>query len=270
VSATTDSRAEVVKLARLLGLNDPRELDSLLGIPAAELVEYRDRVVALLHDDDQQLLHRMAKAAPLLPTPMLATIAERALGPLICARLVELLDPDLADTIARRLSTDFLAEVAAALDPRRTAETIGLLAPDRLSEVSLAMAAQGEHVAMGRIAGHLSDTGLEACIGQLADHHLLHVAFVIERKERLAKLSEIVGMARVQRILDGAEAVGMGQEALGLLEHLSASQRRQLRWDPKGANSPASVAVDTPPTKAQPGRVVASATAGDPDMRPSG
>jgi hypothetical protein len=229
VTAATDSRAEVVKLTRVLGLDSPDALAALLSVPAPELAAYRDNVVALLHDDDLALLRRMASAAPLLPTALLATVGERALGPLICARMVELIEPQLAAEIAGHMSTEFLAPLAAALDPRCAGGVISLLDPQRLGEIAVAMAAEGEHVPMATAIDCLDQEALAACISHLDDPDLLQVAFVIEQKQRLAGLAEIVGIERVQRILDGANARGLGPEAVGLLEHLTAAQRSQLR-----------------------------------------
>lgn len=228
MSAATDSRAEAAKLARLLGLDGPESLGYVQQAPASELRDYRDTVTELLYDDDRALLQRAADAARLLPAHTLATMGERALGPLICARLTGLLDPDRAVEISRHFSIDFLAQLAAELDPRRAVDVVTSMPPDRVIDIAVTMAARGEHVGMGRFVAHLDDDALAACIEELTDEDLLRVGFVLDGKERLGEIFELVGLERTQRMLDGAESMGLGEEALDLLDHLDARQRKQL------------------------------------------
>ena len=229
MSAATDSRVEVVKLARLLGLDGPESLACVQQVPASELRNYRDAVTDLLYEDSRALMQRAAAAARLLPAHTLATIGERALGPLICARITGLLDPDRAAEISRHFSIDFLAQLAAELDPRRAVDVVVSTPPDRVLAIALAMAARGEHVAMGRFVAHLDHSTLAGCIEALSDEDLLRVSFVLEAKERIIEIFDLVGLGRMQRVLDGADSQGLGEEALDLLDHLDVRQRKQLR-----------------------------------------
>jgi hypothetical protein len=229
MSAATESRAEAAKLARLLGLDGPESLTYVHQVPASELRDYREAVTELLYDDDQALLQRTADAARLLPAHTLATMGEHALGPLICARLTGLLDPDRAVEISGHFSIDFLAQLSAELDPRRAVDVVTSMPGDRVLEIAVAMAAAGEHVAMGRFVAHLDEGTLAGCIEELTDEDLLRIAFVLEGKERLDEVFELVGLERTQRLLDGAESMGLGEEALDLRDHLNARQRKQLR-----------------------------------------
>ena len=228
MSAATDSRAEAVKLARLLALDGPESLACVHQVPASELRDYRDAVTELFYEDDGELLQRVADAARLLPAHTLAMMGERALGPLICARLTGLLDPDRAAEISRHFSIDFVAQVAAELDPRRAIDVVTSTPPDRVLEIAVAMAARGEHVAMGRFVVHLDNEALAACIEELSDEDVLQVGFVLEGKERLDEVFEMVGLDRTRRILDRAESMALDEEALDLLDHLNDRQREQL------------------------------------------
>jgi hypothetical protein len=229
MSAATESRAEVTKLARLLGLDGPESLAYARKVPASELRAYREAITELLYEDDRTQLQRAADAARLLPAQTLATIGEHALGPLVCARLTGLLASDRAVEISRHFSTEFLARLAAELDPRRAVDVVTSLPAERTLEIAVVMAAHGEHVAMGRFVAHLDRDTLAACIERLSDEDLLRVGFVLEGKERVGEVFEIAGLERTQRMLDGAQAMGLGDEARELLDHLSASQRKRLR-----------------------------------------
>jgi len=228
MSAATESRAEATKLARLLGLDGPASLKYVHGVPASELRDYRAAVTELLHDD-QALLQRAADAARLLPAHTLATVGEHALGPLICARLTGLLDPGRAVDISGHFSIDFLAQLSAELDPRRAVDVVTSMPGERVVEIAVAMAAAGEHVAMGRFVAHLDDATLAGCVEELTDEDMLRIAFVLEGKERLDHVFELVGLKRTRRMLDGAESIGLSEEALDLRDHLAARQHKQPR-----------------------------------------
>jgi hypothetical protein len=229
VSATTASRAELAKLARLLRLDGPETLAFAQDAPAAELCDYREAVTDLLYDDDRALLQRAADAARLLPASTLAAIGEHSLGSLICAHLTGLLDPERAVEISQHFPIDFLAQLAAELDPRRAVAVVTAMPPERVLEIALAMIAHGEHVAMGRFVAQLETGSLTACLEALSDEDLLRVGFVLEGKERLPEIFELLGLERAQRMLDRAESLGLGEEASDLLDHLDARQRKQLR-----------------------------------------
>jgi hypothetical protein len=233
VSATSESRAETARLARLLGVEDPQALAFLLAVPAPELREYREAVTEVLYDDQAELLARTADAARLLPARTLAAIGERALGPLICARLTGLLDPRRAAEISEHFTLEFLARLAAELDPRRAATVVSAIATDTVVAICAVMAASGEHVAMGRFVAYLDERTLSLCTAALGDEDLLRVAFVMEDQERLAAVFQMVGAERTTRIFAAARASGLLEEA----EHVAAHLARA---------SPANEAADGP------------------------
>jgi hypothetical protein len=227
VSARSESRAEIAKLARLLGVTD-EELAYLEKVPAPELRDYRESAVDLLYDTDRELLGKTADAARLLPARTLAKIGQSALGPLICAHLTGLLDPARSAEIASHFSTEFLAQLASEMDPRRAVEVIEATSPAQVLEIALAMAAGGEYVAMGRFVAHLEDHTLAACLERLSDEDLLRVAFVLEGDKAHERTFELLGAARMREVLGGAKAAGLSEEAAYLRDHLSAAQRKQL------------------------------------------
>ena len=227
MSRTSESRAEAIKLAQLLGVEDLEELAFLLPVPASELRDYRKGVTELLYDEDQELLQRTADASRLLPARTAALIAERALGPLISARLTGLLDPRRAVEISHHLGVDFIAQLSAELDPRRAANVVAGIATDTVVAVSVAMAARGEHVAMGRFVAYLDDAALSGCVEALGNEDLLRVAFVMEGDERLPAVFEMIGAERTERMLEQAHADGLVEEAehvLGRLDALNAGE----------------------------------------------
>jgi hypothetical protein len=229
VSRQSESRVETAKLGRLLRVDDPRALAFLLPVPASELRDYREAITDLLYDDDQELLRRTADAARLLPARTLAAIGERALGPLICARLTSLLDPHRAAEISNHFTVNFLARLAAELDPRRAVEVVTAIAIDTVVAVSAEMAANGEYVAMGRFVAYLDDAALSLCVEALSDEDLLRVAFVMEGEERLPSVFEMVGGKRAERVLGSAHTSGLAEEAKHVAGRLARVRRKPTR-----------------------------------------
>ena len=84
------SQAEVLKLARLLG-TEPDTLGFLESQDATAIRALRERMTGVLYDDGKHLLQKVAAATKLTPTGISAVIAEKALGPLLCARVASLL-----------------------------------------------------------------------------------------------------------------------------------------------------------------------------------
>jgi hypothetical protein len=228
LSAKSDTRSEIAKLARLLHVEED-SLDYLGGVPAKELREYRERVVDLLYDDDREQLSRAAEASRLLPAGTLAKIGERALGPLICAHLSGLLDPQRAAEIAQHFPTEFLVELAAEMDPRRAVAVIAATPPQTVVKIAVAMAHGGEHVAMGRFVAHLDDATLTEAIERLSDEDLLQVAFVLEGERAHERMFDLAGVERMRPMLGGAKGAGLEEEAAHLRDNLSAAQRKKLQ-----------------------------------------
>jgi hypothetical protein len=221
------ARAEVRKLAALLDV-DEEELAFAGAAPAAELVRFREDATDLLFGDDGGALRRTAEAARLLPEGVLVRIAASALGPALCAQLAGHVEPRIAVAIAHRLEPGYLAQVAACMDPRRAVPVVTALPPERIRDVAAEMAAAGEHVAMGRFVAHLSDEALAACLEILDGADIVRIAFVLEGKDRVPRIVELLGDARIDRLAAEAAAAGLDDEIADLLAHLPPRLRRRL------------------------------------------
>lgn len=218
---------EVLKFARLVG-RAPEDVAVLADVPEQEARAYREAVTELLFDDAAGRLRPAAAAAPLLPTKVLAIIAEKALGPLVCARLASLVDGRRAADVAGHLDPPFLAEVAAELDPRRVAQVLRGIPTDTLVAAALELARAGEHVPMGRFVGSLDEAPLAACVEALSDEDLMRTGYVLEDMERLDAIFELVGDDRARRLLRDAREQGLDAEADVLVGHLDAARRARL------------------------------------------
>ena len=223
MSERLDARAEVLKLARLLELK-PDELSYLSGLPSAEVRDLRDQATDRLFTSAPGLA-RAAAAARLIPSGLVATIAQRAFGPMLCARAAGGADTAKAIDVARRLPADFLADVAIHLDPRRTAEIIAAVPEEVVVPVAEELGRRHEHVTMGRFLAFVPDHAVAAAIGALDDETMLRTAFVLEHKDRLDHAIGLLPPERLPGIIDTAARLELWSEALDLLAHVSDERK---------------------------------------------
>jgi hypothetical protein len=218
---------EIVKLARVLG-TEPEELSYLHGAEPDDIRRFRDQVTDILFDGDRARLGGFVAGSRVIPAALAATVAERALGPVLCARLTALVDPDKAAEIARRLPAPFLAEVAAEMDPRRAKDVIYHIPADLIEAVACELGQRGEAVTMGRFVGFLKDPALRAAMRGIDDSTLLQTAFVMERKERLDHIISLLPSKRLRSIVVCANEREMWPQTLDLLTSVSAKRRAAL------------------------------------------
>jgi hypothetical protein len=224
MSERLQARAEVVKLARVLAVSE-EELAFLEPLPAAELRAFREQATNRLFDAGAAALGRVGAAAKLLPSGLIATIAQRAFGPLLCARAAGAVDTGKAIDVARRLPASFLADVTVELDPRRVAPIIAEVPEELVIPVAQELGRREEYVTMGRFLAYVGDYAVAAAIGVLSDEAMLRTAFVLEHKDRLDHAIGLLPPERLPGILRSASDLGLWPEALDLLDHLSDARR---------------------------------------------
>jgi hypothetical protein len=69
-----------------------------------------------------------------------------------------------------------------------------------------------EYVTMGRFVGHLHDPALRAALGVMSDADLLHLAFVLECKDKLEHLINLLAAEPRDSLVDAAAAEGLWAE----------------------------------------------------------
>ena len=109
------------------------------------------------------------------------------------------------------------------LDPRRASEVIARLPPELIEDVAQRLSARGEHVVMGRFAGHLTDEALERTFAVMSDDDLLRTAFTLE--EGLARSAALMPDDRMESILRCAAREDLWLEAVALLDDLDEERR---------------------------------------------
>jgi hypothetical protein len=107
MSERLENRAEIVKLARLVAV-DPAELGFLEALPSRALREYREDATEQLFEADAAMFRRIGAAAKLIPSGLIASIAERAFAPLLCVRATGAVETSKELDVLRRLPPEFV------------------------------------------------------------------------------------------------------------------------------------------------------------------
>lgn len=222
-----------MKLARLLEV-EVEDLDYLAAVAPAQLRALREQVTEVIFDSGGSALRRLAGASRLLPTGVIAAIAEHAFGPVLAARIAGLLDPGRAADVAAKLPTPFLADVAVHLDPRRAVEVLAQIPAHRIAEVARVLIGAREHVTLGRFVGHIPDEAVVLSVAAMDDLTVLTVAFVIEDPSGIARVLALMDADRLEGLLDAAVGTELWPEVLGLLDGLPASIRRRVQGSRTG------------------------------------
>jgi hypothetical protein len=224
MSEALRSRAEVLRLARLLG-RDPAKLEYLRVLPAADVARLREQATDVLFGAHGQVLGRLAAASKLLPIGVVATIGERAFGPVLSARVAGLLEPPRAVEMAAKLPVGFLADVAVELDPRRASDVIAGIPPAQIGAITRELIARGEQVTMGRFVGYLHPAAISSAVAVMDDSALLQVAFLLESPDGLDDLVELLPAKRMEGIVDVVSRDDLWPEALELVGNMNELNR---------------------------------------------
>jgi len=154
---------QIVRIARLLGVA-PTDVQGLDGVPTPELRELHDQISTALFAGGHKRFAGMATLAGSLPGPAVAKIAERFLPAFLAARVAELLEPDKARDLVRRVSVGYLADIASALDPVRSRPVVQAIPAPRIGEVARELFARGEHGVVAEFVTVVDDDGLAAAL----------------------------------------------------------------------------------------------------------
>ncbi|SEQ39403.1 hypothetical protein SAMN04488038_10641 [Solimonas aquatica] len=223
-------QAEQQRLARLLNLSEA-ELDFLLRLDAQSLRQLRQQTETMLHDSDRELLQALASTAQRLPVSLIALLAEKSLGALLCARIAALLPNSTASAVARRLPSPLLAEVCVLLDPRRLRELAPGIPAAQILAVSLALAQRREYATMALFVDMLDVSILAGVIPQLSDDAaLIRIAAYVEDRQRLNALIALLPAPRRAGIIEAALADNgaLWPAALSLIGELDARWQREF------------------------------------------
>jgi hypothetical protein len=195
------------------------------------LREVRDEVASSVYSAGGDRLRRLAAATKLVPGPVAATAAQKALGPVLSARVVSHLDVRRAADLARRLPPRFLSDLCQHLDPASAGPVIAAIPATVAVSVAADLLERGDHLTVGRLVAVAPDTVVEGVLALTPDPaDLLRLAYYIDDGDRLdevvSRLSDetLLSVARIA-VEDTGE---LWTEAIALMAWVGTEQRRRI------------------------------------------
>lgn len=220
--------AALAKLARILDV-DLAEVDFLAHLPAEMLRDLRWEISGHLAAADAKRLEGVMAASALVPASLAATIGERWFGPVLCARLVGLVEPKRAGQYAKHLSVDFMADITARTDPRGVGELVLELDLTTMQQIASRLLERNDHLTLSLFVGHVPSTVVAAILGAIDDNAA--VVRIARYVEDLAHLDPVVALLHDDRIVDLVHAVAEADlwiEGLHLFSHLGHTQMTRI------------------------------------------
>lgn len=228
----TDFRkhAERVKLARLLHTS-PEQLAYLDTLDLSTLQTLRFSCRRFLLEEHRGLFRRVATAIRILPAALVAMLAERVLGPLLCARVADELETARVLQLVRHLSSEFVASVAVHVETDRTRELATALPLSDVLDISRILVERREYSLMGDLVGNLPLSLIEAMLRNIRDGEaLLRIAFFVENTQRLSDILDVLPPEQVMSVIRAAadENTDLWPEALALISVVKPHWQRRL------------------------------------------
>jgi hypothetical protein len=221
---SVDTASALAKLARVLDVG-PEEVAFLADVDVVALRELRDDIVDRLNAADGPRLQRIIAASALTPPQLGAVIGEKWFGPVLCARLVGLVDPRRGAQYAGYLSTDFMADITARTDPRVVGPIVGHLSLKTMQKIAMRLMDRGDHLTLSHFVGYVPPEVVAAILEALPDNAT--VVRIARYVEDLATLDPVVALLPDRRIVDLVRAVedeDLWVDGLHLFGRLSETQ----------------------------------------------
>ncbi len=214
-----DLEPERIKLATVLGL-DTSALPDLSPLNSFQVRRLRQGLSDAIYLRHRTNYARLAKLSKLLPVKLTAKLTETALGPELAAGVTCELEPARAAKISLKLSTAFLAQLSIHLDPGRAGDVLAALAPEVIVAVARELASMQAYVTLARFVASIRPATLAAVIAELDDRTLHHVGLLIEQRDRLGHVLELLPIERRINLLRIVDSEGAWPQTLALLSHL--------------------------------------------------
>ncbi|HEU5005335.1 MAG TPA: hypothetical protein VFT67_00105 [Jatrophihabitantaceae bacterium] len=238
---TPTGNPELIKLGHVLGLAAEQlaALDGLADVPAQDLRTLRRQIGEALFRADKQHFAKVAALSKAVPTAVAAKLTEHALPPLLAARTAELLEPQRAGDLVKRLPDSYVADVAVAMDPARSPEVIAGIPAERVARVAAELARRGEWVVIGGFVAQVSHEGLAASVRAFDGEQLLRISFVLDEPSRLDEIAAALTDAQLDQLLAAAAERDLWTELAALLANVGEPALERLR--PRLAAAPEAV-----------------------------
>lgn len=230
MAISLESRAEVIKLAKLLG-EKPQALEHLHALPAEALMQLREGLAERFFGGHRSLFQRIANASRLVPNAINAMVAQKVFGPVLSARIAGEMSPKTAVDMAARMPLPFMCDLALELDPKRARDIIRAMPVETSVAIAVEMQRRREYVIMGRFVDYMTDATIRACVAAFKDESvLIEIGKFMEAKARIKDVLRMLSPERQRKLLLAAAASEqLLQDTESLMPYLDADLKKDLR-----------------------------------------
>lgn len=218
---------EVRRIARLVQV-DAEALSGLLPMGAADLAVLRDQIASKLYDEHTESWERAVAVSGVVPTGLAAKLSERALGPVLSARVTALTPPDTAVAIAGKLDPAFMADVAVNVDPRKITDIVVAMPPPTIAAVGRVLASREEWLPMADFVAAVTEPALRTTVDALDEVAVLQVAPLLADPDRVSLVIGLLDDDRLDRLRRTAADEGLEANLRWIGEHVDEAQRARL------------------------------------------
>lgn len=220
-------RAERIKLETLLD-KPGGELAWLESLSLETLTTLRDQITTVLFEGHASLFERLAGAGGIMPIKLRVIIAEKALGPTLCARVAGYTPVDRAVAMAEKLHVPFMADAAIRMDPHRAQPLLQGLSLNHIKAVAHELARRDAVITLGRFVDALPVSVTETVMREMDDAAVLRSSFFVNDRAHLDDVARLLPEGRLCQIIATARAQGLYQEALMLMQSVAPDLERFL------------------------------------------
>jgi hypothetical protein len=240
---TIETEAALSKLARVLEV-EQTEVNFLDHLPLDALRDLRWEISDRLNAADAARLAGVMAASRLVPIGLAASIGEKWFGPVLCARLVGLVDSRRGGQYASHLSVAFMADITARTDPRVVGDLVHELDIHTMQKIALTLLRRGDYLTLSHFVGHVPSQVVAAILEAIDDNAA--VVRIARYVEDLSQLDPVVALLPDDRILDlvcAVEAADLWIEGLYLFGSLGDNQITRIATTIVGQDTKAVIAA---------------------------
>jgi len=221
------SSIQTKRIARLLDA-PAEDLAFLERLEVHSLRTLHDQIIEVIFDPDAGRLGTLQAAARMLPPPITAKVAERALGPVLAGRLAGSIDDGTAAAIARRMPPEFLADVAGQVHPGRVEAVVGRLQARQVEAATDVLISRDDLLVLGRFAGMIPVDTLQSIVGRMDAGTILDVAPFVEPIDRVDHLIGFIDDPILLAVLRTAHTDRRWVDALDVVDSLGGATRTRI------------------------------------------
>lgn len=219
-----EAHTALAKLARTLEV-EPSELDFLADVRVDQLRDLRWCITDTLGAADAKRLNGVVAASKLVPTALAAVIGERWFGPVLCARLVGLVEPKRGAQYAKHLGVAFMADITARADPRVAGELVKELELPTMQAIAATLVERGDHLTLSHFVGHLPSEVVVAILEAIEDNAaVVRIARYVEDLGHLDPVVALLPDERVVALVHAVDDEDLWVDGLRLFSHLGDEQ----------------------------------------------